>query len=337
MIILGIESSCDDTAAALLDHNSALLASVVYSQDIIHRRFGGVVPELASRCHIKAITSVVDETLQRAGLGFEDLALICVTQGPGLIGSLLVGFSYAKALAYRLGIPFTGVDHMAGHLLSAHLEPVKPEFPYIALIVSGGTTALYKVESFADFTLLGATRDDAAGEAFDKIARYLELGYPGGPLISKRAEEGDRKALALPRAWLEEGSADFSFSGLKTAVLNHCNRISQQDVIGDSAVNDICASFQQAVIDVLLEKSIATAQKHKIGSIVLGGGVCANTSLRTQMAQQCREQGLALHLPAVENCTDNAAMIAFAGLKQFERGIIGSIQDDVFSRSRLGR
>ncbi|MGA7277294.1 MAG: tRNA (adenosine(37)-N6)-threonylcarbamoyltransferase complex transferase subunit TsaD [Desulfocapsaceae bacterium] len=337
MITLGIESSCDDTAAAVLDRDSVLLASVVYSQDIIHRRFGGVVPELASRRHMEAITSVVDEALQRSGVTFDELELICVTQGPGLIGSLLVGFSYAKALSYRLDIPFVGVDHMAGHLLSAYLEPVKPDFPYIALIVSGGTTALYKVESFVDFTLLGATRDDAAGEAFDKIARYLELGYPGGPCISERAKDGDSTTVKLPRAWLEEGSTDFSFSGLKTAVLNHCNRLKQQGEVLETAVNDVCASFQQAVIDVLIAKTIATSRSQQIDTIVIGGGVCANTSLRKQMAQQCREQGLALHLPAIENCTDNAAMIAFAGLKQFERGIIGSIRDDVFSRSRLGR
>jgi N6-L-threonylcarbamoyladenine synthase len=337
MITLGIESSCDDTAAAVLDRDSVLLASVVYSQDIIHRRFGGVVPELASRRHMEAITSVVDEALQRSGVTFAELELICVTQGPGLIGSLLVGFSYAKALSYRLDIPFVGVDHMAGHLLSAYLEPVKPDFPYIALIVSGGTTALYKVESCVDFTLLGATRDDAAGEAFDKIARYLDLGYPGGPCISKRAEDGDSTTVKLPRAWLEEGSTDFSFSGLKTAVLNHCNRLKQQGEVSETAVNDVCASFQQAVIDVLIAKTIATARSQQIDTIVIGGGVCANTSLRKQMAQQCRERGLALHLPAIENCTDNAAMIAFAGLKQFERGTIGSIHDDVFSRSRLGR
>ncbi len=219
MIILGLESSCDDTAAAILGDNGVTLASTISSQDAIHTRFGGIVPELASRSHLQLITSVVDETLHRAGLGFENLDLVAVTQGPGLIGSLLVGFSYAKSLSYTLNIPFVGVDHMAGHLLSAFLEDNQPPFPYIALIVSGGTSALFRVDSFFDFSLLGRTRDDAAGEAFDKVARLLKLGYPGGPAIARCAESGDHSACRFPRAWLEDDSLDFSFSGLKTSVM----------------------------------------------------------------------------------------------------------------------
>lgn len=337
MIVLGIETSCDDTAAALLDSEASILANVVSSQDLIHQRFGGIVPELASRRHMESITLIVKESLDLANLTLADLDLISVTRGPGLLGSLLVGFSYAKSLSYTLGIPFVGVDHMAGHLLSVFLEDKAPSFPYIALIVSGGTTSLFKVEGYCQFELLGATRDDAAGESFDKIARYLQLGYPGGPVVSNRADQGDGTALALPRAWLEEGSLDFSFSGLKTSTMNHCHRLKQQGSLAENQIDDTCASFQQAVIDVLVEKTVKATQLHGINSVVLGGGVSANNSLRQQMRRRCATDGLSLYLPAVENCTDNGAMIAFAGLQQFLGGDRGSFGDDVYSRSPLGR
>ena len=337
MIVLGIETSCDDTAAAVLDSAPSVLANVVSSQDLIHQRFGGIVPELASRQHMESITVIVNEAMTRAGLTLEDLDLISVTRGPGLIGSLLVGFCYAKSLSYTLDIPYVGVDHMAGHLLSVFLEQPTPSFPYIALIVSGGTTSLFKVEDYQNFYLLGTTRDDAAGEAFDKIARYLRLGYPGGPIVSRYAEGGVNTAVELPRAWLEEGSLDFSFSGLKTSAMNHCHRLSQNSTLTEHLVKNVCASFQQAIVDVLVEKTITAARAHQISTVVLGGGVSANRSLRQQMGERCSSEGFDLHLPAVENCTDNGAMIAFAGLQQFLAGDRGGYDDDVYSRSPLGR
>jgi len=335
MIILGIESSCDDTAAAILGSDAKLYGSVISSQDFVHARFGGIVPELASRSHMEVITGVVDETFQQAGLGHDDIDLIAVTQGPGLIGSLLVGFSYAKSLSYTLDKPFIGVDHMAGHLLSAFLEKTIPPFPYIALIVSGGTSALFRVDSFWDFSLLGRTRDDAAGEAFDKVARMLGLGYPGGPAVAHCAKTGNISAYKLPRAWLEEDSLDFSFSGLKTAVKNQYKLGNSPEKQND--IPDLCAGFQDAVVDVLVKKTIRAATLQDIESIVLGGGVSANKVLRQRMQQGCKEKRKNLFLPIPENCTDNAAMIAYAGMKQFEHGFRGSLDDDVFSRSYLGQ
>jgi N6-L-threonylcarbamoyladenine synthase len=248
-----------------------------------------------------------------------------------LIGSLLVGFSYAKSLAHALQIPFVGVDHMAGHLLSVFLEDDVPEFPYIALIVSGGTTALFRVESYCDFELLGRTRDDAAGEAFDKVARLLDLGYPGGPAVARAAAAGDLGSFDLPRAWLGDESLDFSFSGLKTAALYQFQKLQGR------RLNDLCASFQEAVIDVLCRKTLAAARLHSIETIVLGGGVSANAALRDRMNLQCVREDRRLYLPAIERCTDNGAMIAYAGLKLFEQGLRGNIDDDVFSRSQLGQ
>ena len=337
MIVLGIETSCDDTAAAVLDTKSGrILASIVSSQEQIHQRFGGIVPELASRQHLESITIIVDEALTQSGTEARDIDLIAVTRGPGLIGSLLVGFSYAKSLAYTLDIPFVGVDHMAGHLLSPFLEEAAPIFPYIALVVSGGTTSLFTVNGYQLFELIGTTRDDAAGEAFDKIARYLQLGYPGGPVVSARAQSGNPESIMLPRAWLEEGSLDFSFSGLKTSVLNHCNRLKQKDVLTEDQIDDICAAFEQAVIDVLLKKTISAAHSSEISTIAIGGGVSANESLRRQLGKRGNEQGFTLHIPDVKNCTDNGAMIAFAGWQQFLAGERGSFSDDVFSRSPHG-
>ena len=335
MITLGIETSCDDTSAAILENDDSIRANIVSNQDSIHKPFGGIVPELASRKHMACITLVVDKALCEANISLNDIDLVSVTQGPGLIGSLLVGFSYAKALSYTLEKPFVGVDHMTGHILSAFLETDVPTFPYIALIVSGGTTALYQADGFMDYKLLGRTRDDAAGEAYDKVARLLELGYPGGPVISQKASGGNPTALNFPRAWLEERSLDFSFSGLKTAVMNHCNNSRVKNDPLD--INTICASFQEAVVEVLVDKTISAAKQRGLGKIVLGGGVSANGRLRELMNLKCFEEHLQLFLPARENCTDNAAMIAFSGLKHFQNGIVGTLNDDVFSRSYLGQ
>jgi len=289
MLILGIESSCDDTAAAILEDDRTLHASVLSSQDGIHRPFGGVVPELASRKHLESVYPVVAEALQRAEITLDDIDLIAVTQGPGLIGSLLIGISFAKAISAVTGIPFRGVDHMAGHILSVFLEEERPTFPYIALIASGGTTSLYLAEGHTTFSPLGRTRDDAAGEAFDKVAKLLDLPYPGGPQVARRAAGWDGDLIRFPRAWLDEQSLDFSFSGLKTAVLNHCRQQSQAG--SQVAVGQVCASFQEAVVDVLVEKTLRAARRHGIDTVVLGGGVSANERLRQVLAARAGEHG----------------------------------------------
>jgi N6-L-threonylcarbamoyladenine synthase len=340
MLTLGIESSCDDTSAAVLEGDSGLLANVVSGQDTIHARFGGVVPELASRKHLESIHPIVDEALDRAGVCLENIDLIAVTQGPGLIGSLLVGYSYAKAISYVRKIPYVGVDHMAGHLLSVFLENEQPTFPYIALLVSGGTSSIFLCKDFNSFELLGRTRDDAAGEAFDKVAKILNLGYPGGPCIAREAEQGDKTKFSFPRARLEGNSFDFSFSGLKTAVLNQCNRLKQKNTLPTA---DICASFQEAVVEVLVEKTLAAASKYDIDTIVLGGGVSANGRLRQAMKQKCRTMGIELFYPRPTLCTDNAAMIALTGFHHYRKtsstpcghNEIIDYDSDVYSRSKL--
>ena len=321
MLILAIESSCDDTSAAVLQ-GDVVLSNVLSSQDDIHSRFGGVVPELASRQHLQAINPVVESALQNAGVQLADIELITATQGPGLIGSLLVGFSYSKALSHVNKVPFVGVDHMAGHILSIHLNEEKPSFPYIALIASGGTSSLFLAKSHTEFSCLGRTRDDAAGEAFDKVAKLLGLPYPGGPHVSKIAKNGNPDAIRFPRAWLEEGSLDFSFSGLKTAVLNYVNTCKAQNKTVNTA--DICASFEAAVVEVLVTKTIKAAKAHRIDTIALGGGVSANTALRTQLEQRCLDAGIDFHSPQIKFCTDNAAMIALAGYYAYlKRGTTG--------------
>jgi N6-L-threonylcarbamoyladenine synthase len=333
MLILGIESSCDDTAAAVL-RGEQVLSNVLTSQDQIHTRFGGVVPELASRKHLQAITPVVETALTRAEVELAEIDLIAATQGPGLIGSLLVGFSYSKALSYISNTPLVGVDHMAGHILSIFLDQPKPKFPYIALIVSGGTSSIYLAESFVDFKLLGRTRDDAAGEAFDKVAKLLDLPYPGGPEVSREATGGDCNGVKFPRAWLEQDSLDFSFSGLKTAVLNEVNQQKQQK--STVRVKDICASFQEAVAEVLVEKTVLAAERNGVDTIVIGGGVSSNIRIRGLFKDRCEREKLIFLAPKPEYCTDNAAMIALAGCHLFaHRGGIG-LDQDVYSRSRLG-
>lgn len=333
MLTLGIESSCDDTAAAVLQDENRLLSSVLTSQDQIHTRFGGVVPELASRSHLESIVPVVSEALTRAAVSLEDIDLIAVTQGPGLIGSLLVGFSYAKALSYVNKTPCVGVDHMAGHILSVFLEEEQPDFPFIALVVSGGTSSIYRAESFTSFTLLGRTRDDAAGEAFDKVAKLLGFPYPGGPVISKEAQTGNPEAIKFPRSWLEKDSLDFSFSGLKTAVLNHCNREKQKNM--PLQIADICASFQEAAVDVLVKKTLLAATQHNIQTVVLGGGVSSNPRLREVMKKHCEEEHKKLFIPRPAHCTDNGAMIALAGVHAHRKDAEFSYDRDVYCRSVL--
>ncbi len=334
MLILAIESSCDDTAAAVLEAETKnVLSSVVSSQNDIHARFGGIVPELASRCHIEMIWPVVNQALTDAGVQLDEIELICATQGPGLVGSLLVGFTFAKSLALVRGIPCVGVDHMAGHLLSCMLEQEKPTFPFTALIVSGGNTSLFSVDSPVSYTRLGRTRDDAAGEAFDKVAKLLDLGFPGGPVVSQYAVKGDATAIAFPRAWLGKDSLDFSFSGLKTSVMNYVNQRRQKGL--DLDINDICASFQEAVVDVLIKKTITAAKKYNPQRIVLGGGVASNMQLRDKMQQTCKRAGIDFFVPRPVYCTDNAAMIGLAGYYHFQNGSMVNPDDDAYSRSPL--
>lgn len=332
MLILAIESSCDDTAAAVLDDDRQVLANVISSQFAVHEQYGGVVPELASRCHIEAIWPAVNKALADAGVSLDAIGLIAATQGPGLAGCLLVGFTFAKALALVRKIPCVGVDHLAGHLLAILLEEEQPAFPYIALVVSGGTTSLFSVTSPTEFQRVGRTRDDAAGEAFDKLAKLLGLGCPGGPAVSRMAEQGRADAFAFPRA-MQNGGQDFSFSGLKTAVANQVSRFRQQDM--PVPVEDICASFEQAVADVLVEKTILAAQRAGHQQIALGGGVAANSRLRRQLAARCAAAGLHCFLPSPVFCTDNAAMIGLAGFHQFAAGNTVGPDADVFSRSVL--
>ena len=335
MLTLGIESSCDDTAAAVLLDDKELLSNIVSSQHEIHSRFGGVVPELASRKHLESVAPIVSEALLQANKKLSDIDLIAVTQGPGLIGSLLVGFCYAKALSFVSGIPYIGVDHMSGHLLSIFLEKRTPIFPYISLIVSGGTTSIFLCTGVNQYQLLGRTRDDAAGEAFDKVAKLLELGYPGGPIVAQRAASGNPNAYSFPRAWLEKESFDFSFSGVKTAVLNKFTMLKKE---GHLPIDDICASFQQAVVEILVAKTIDAARTYNINSIVLGGGVSANTQLRQTMSEKCQQYSLELFTPQPVFCTDNAAMIAMSGYMNFSKvqTTAPDYEDDVFSRSLLG-
>lgn len=340
MRVLGIESSCDDTAAAVYDPEIGILSSVISSQNDVHARFGGIVPELASRRHIEMIDTVCAQALERAETPFAEIDLIAATQGPGLVGSLLVGFTFAKALAMARGLPCVGVDHMAGHLLSCQLEQQRPDFPYTALIVSGGNTSLFRVDNATSFVRMGRTRDDAAGEAFDKVAKLLGLGYPGGPVISRIAAEGNPTAIAFPRARLAAGSLDFSFSGLKTSVAAHVadrrkkNTKNTKNLAVDE-VADICASFQEAVVDILVEKTIHATLRNQHQRIALGGGVAANPRLRLALGQAAAAHNMELFLPAPALCTDNAAMIALAGLHLFVQGITCHADSDAYSRSPL--
>ena len=331
-LILGVESSCDETAAAVLQDGKTLLSNVIDSQITTHAPYGGVVPELASRKHIENIFPVVQEALHIAGITLEDLDGISVTTGPGLIGSLLVGLSFVKALSYALDIPYVGVDHISGHLSAIFLDENPPSFPYIALIASGGHSTIFEVKNHGDYTLMGRSRDDAAGEAFDKVAKILSLPYPGGPVIGELAKEGDPQAIPFPRAWLGNDNLDFSFSGLKTSVANYVHKQKQRSEEVSTA--DICASFQEAVVEVLVEKTITAAKIAGIQTIVLGGGVAANSRLRAHMLNRATDEGLQTFIPPSQFCTDNAAMIALAGFHQFSSAT-KSYELDVYSRSQF--
>jgi N6-L-threonylcarbamoyladenine synthase len=317
--ILGIETSCDETAASVLAKDGSVLSNIIMSQHDVHRRFGGVVPELASRAHIESIEEVSTAALQQAGLVWTELTGIAVTQGPGLAGALLVGVNYAKALAYALNIPFAGVSHLEGHIASAWLQDPTFPLPCVVLVVSGGHTHLYFKEPSGHCRLLGATRDDAAGEAFDKGAQLLGLEYPGGPAIDRLARQGNPRTIMFPRSYLKHGSLDFSFSGLKTALLYKLQAMDEQLSAAQAA--DMAAGYQEAIVDILVKKSFAAVRASGARALAVVGGVSANSRLRALLQQRASSENLQLSLPPLAYCTDNAAMIAAAGRQALRAGL----------------
>ena len=316
MLVLGIETSCDETSAAVVDKNRTL--SNIVATQTEHIEFGGVVPEFASRAHIKQLPTIVRMALKKADIQFRDLDGCAVTFGPGLAGSLLIGLLFCKGLAKSLNIPWIGINHLEGHIMAVAAEKEPPDFPYLALVVSGGHTLLVKVEKPLQYEIVGRTIDDAAGEAFDKTAKILGLGYPGGPVIERHAKNGNARAIDFPRAMLDKNHLNFSFSGLKTAVLYYAQSLSVQE--RRIQVNDIAASFQQAVIDVLVEKSMRALERFKIKNFILSGGVARNSTLRDAFLHTCTENQIDFRVPAPELCTDNAAMIARVGHIRLQRG-----------------
>ncbi|MGZ3536527.1 MAG: tRNA (adenosine(37)-N6)-threonylcarbamoyltransferase complex transferase subunit TsaD [Thermodesulfobacteriota bacterium] len=336
MRILAIETSCDDTGAAVILDGRRILSNIVSSQVPIHQKYGGVVPELASRKHIESIVPIVIAAMERAGVTLKEIDGIAVTQGPGLVGSLLVGLSFAKSVAFALGLPFIGVNHIEAHLSAIFLEERPPRFPFIGLVVSGGHTSLYRMDGFGACKRLGQTRDDAAGEAFDKVAKLLALGYPGGPIIDELSRTGNPKAIRFPRPVLSKNSLDFSFSGLKTAVVNYV-KANPPSPTGypDSLVRDIVSSFQEAVVEVLVKKTVQAAQDQKLKRIVLSGGVAANQRLRQRMKEESFERKLKVYLPSPPFCTDNAAMVGVVGYEYLKRGIQSPLSLNAFSNLPL--
>ncbi len=332
MIILGIESSCDDTASAVVENGNKVLSSIVSSQIDVHHKYGGVVPELASRMHVEAILPVVNQALREAGISIEDIDGVAATMGPGLIGALLVGFSFAKAFAWARKIPFAGVNHLEGHLYSLMLTSDPPAFPFTALLASGGHTNIYYVTSYNDFELLGQTRDDAAGEAFDKVAKMLGKGYPGGAVIEELALQGNPDHIRFPRSFLDKNSFDFSFSGLKSAVARY---IAEYGELNDEVVANIAAGFQKAVIDVLSFKLIRAALSKKCFRIAVAGGVAANSALSDELSDKALKYGMKLYIPKREFCGDNAAMIGARGYRLIKAGKLSGLDDDVFSRIKV--
>ena len=334
MRILGIETSCDETAAAVVEDGVRVLSSVVSTQYELHRRFGGVVPEIACRAHIEHVLPAVAEALEQAEVDRTELDAVAVTTTPGLIGALLIGVTAAKALSWALDVPLLAANHLHEHIYAAWLSGQAPSLPAVSLVVSGGHTSLFLTAGPLDHRLLGGTVDDAAGEAFDKVANILRLGYPGGPVIDRVAASGNPRAADFPRSWLEADSADFSFSGLKTAVLYHClgTNPSRADIesatYGEQFVADVAASFQEAVVDVLAGKALAAVERHAAASLIVGGGVAANSRLRARFEQEARARGVELHLAPRALCTDNAAMTAGLGYHLLRAGRVASLDTE---------
>jgi N6-L-threonylcarbamoyladenine synthase len=329
MNVLGIETSCDETAAAVVSGGKVLLSNVVWSQVATHQPYGGVVPELASRKHIEKIVPVVEEALALAWVKSNSLDGVAVTCGPGLVGALLVGLSFAKAFAYARGLPLTGVNHLEGHVAAVHLEPDPPPFPFVALLASGGHTNLYYVVGPTSFEHMGQTRDDAAGEAFDKVAKLLGLGYPGGSIIDKLSQEGDPQKIRFPRALLDKTGFDFSFSGIKTAVVRYMQR---QQTEPSENLQDIAAGFQEAVVDVLVQKAILAAQTKRCEHLAVVGGVASNSRLRARIKKEAMQAGISVHIPRPDLCTDNGAMIAAMGYRHLSQGKKASLDLDAYSK-----
>ena len=333
-LILAIESSCDETAAAVVRNGREVLSNVISSQIALHTLYGGVVPEIASRKHIEKINQVIEEALKEAGVELKDITAIAVTYGPGLVGALLVGVSAAKAISFASGIPLVGVHHIEGHISANYIENPDLEPPFICLVVSGGHSHLVVVKDYGEYEIIGRTRDDAAGEAFDKVARAIGLGYPGGPKIDKLSKEGNPDAIHFPRAKVQENEYDFSFSGLKSAVLNYLNGCQMK---GEPICEaDVAASFQKAVIEVLVEHSMTAVKEYGFDRFAIAGGVASNSSLRGAFEQACEKNGITFYHPSPIYCTDNAAMIGVAGYYEYQKGVRSGLDLNAVPGLKLG-
>ena len=319
VLILAIETSCDETAAAVVKNGRDILSNIIYTQIKLHTVFGGVVPEIASRKHIEKINPVIEAALEEAGVTLDDIDAVAVTYGPGLVGALLTVVAEAKAIAFGAGKPLVGVHHIEGHISANYIEHKELEPPFLCMVASGGHSHLVMVKDYGEYEIIGRTRDDAAGEAFDKVARAIGLGYPGGPKIDKLAREGNPKAITFPRAKISDSPDDFSFSGLKSAVLNYLNHCEMKNIPVNRA--DVAASFQQAVTDVLTEHTVAAAKRLGINRVAIAGGVASNSSLRGQMKEACEKNGMTFYYPSPVYCTDNAAMIGVAGYYEYIKGV----------------
>lgn len=332
--ILAIESSCDETAAAVVKNGREVLSNVIYSQIALHTEYGGVVPEIASRKHIEKINQVIEQALADAQRKLNDMDAVAVTYGPGLVGALLVGVSEAKAISFASGIPLVGVHHIEGHISANYIENKELEPPFICLVVSGGHSHLVVVKDYGEYEIIGRTRDDAAGEAFDKVARAIGLGYPGGPKIDKVSREGNPDAIHFPRAKVGDAEYDFSFSGLKSAVLSYLNSCQMKGEQVSTA--DVAASFQKAVVDVLVEHSMDAVLKYKYKKFAIAGGVASNSSLRKAFEEACREKDIAFYHPSPVYCTDNAAMIGAAAYYEYQKGVRHGFDLNAVPNLRLG-
>jgi len=330
LTLLAIESSCDETSAAVIQDGTEVLSNVVASQIDIHKEYGGVVPEIASRMHVEIIMPVVDKAIKESGIEKDKLDAVAVTHGPGLIGALMVGLSTAKAMAFGLNIPLVGVNHLEAHMSAVHLEN-SVKFPFVGLVVSGGHTSLYLVKSYTEFELLGKTRDDAAGEAFDKAAKIMDLPYPGGVEIDKLAKEGNREAIEFPRPFMNNATLDFSFSGVKTSVLYYLKKHPDPN---DKELRDICASYQEAIVETLVHKTLLAAKKHNVESVVIAGGVACNSRLRELSKEKLEQEGISVYIPSPKYCTDNAAMIGSLGGFMFQNQTTSELSLTPFSTSR---